>query len=171
MREPCRDITFAEKLLQEAEVMDPGPWGDHSRVAGMCARKIAQACGMDADLAQVCGMLHDIGRREGVYHLRHIWDGYKFLSAMEGMEILARICLTHSFPFQDVNTFLEENDDIDAKGISFIQNFLNRVEYDKYDRLIQLCDALATAEGAVYMEKRLIDVALRHGFKDYMPDK
>ena len=31
----------AEKLLAEAEKCNPGPWGNHSRVAAHCAEKIA----------------------------------------------------------------------------------------------------------------------------------
>lgn len=35
----------AKRLLQEGEYCNPGPWGNHSRIAGDCAQKIAQACG------------------------------------------------------------------------------------------------------------------------------
>ncbi len=34
----------AEKLLSEAEQNNPGPWGNHSRVAAHCAQKIAELC-------------------------------------------------------------------------------------------------------------------------------
>ena len=34
----------AEKLLLEAEGCNPGPWGNHSRIAAFCAEKIALAC-------------------------------------------------------------------------------------------------------------------------------
>lgn len=30
----------AERLLAEAESRNPGPWGDHSRIAAHCAEKI-----------------------------------------------------------------------------------------------------------------------------------
>ena len=36
---PTRET--AEKLLQEAEACNPGPRGDHSRVAAHCAEAIA----------------------------------------------------------------------------------------------------------------------------------
>lgn len=53
----------AEELLVEAEKCNPGPWGDHSRVAAHCAERIARACGdMDPDKAYILGLLHDIGR-------------------------------------------------------------------------------------------------------------
>ena len=44
--------TEAERLLREAERCNPGPWGNHSRVAAHCAEKIAELCeGMDAEKA------------------------------------------------------------------------------------------------------------------------
>ena len=45
----------------------------------------------------------------------------------------------------------------------FVQEYLDGLEYDDYDRLIQLCDALSLPGGPCLLEKRLVDVALRHG--------
>ena len=39
------DRKTAEALLAEAEPHNPGPWGDHSRIAAHCAEAIARACG------------------------------------------------------------------------------------------------------------------------------
>ncbi len=44
---------------------------------------------------------------------------------------------------------------------------LREMDYDDYDRLIQLCDCLAMPEGVVNMSKRMDDVARRYG---YYPD-
>ena len=53
----------AERLLREAESCNPGPWGNHSRVAAHCAEKIAEACkDMDSEKAYILGLLHDIGK-------------------------------------------------------------------------------------------------------------
>ena len=42
----------AERLLEEAEKYNPGPWGNHSRVAAHCAEKIALGCeGMNPEKA------------------------------------------------------------------------------------------------------------------------
>ena len=49
------DRKTAEALLAEAEPHNPGPWGDHSRIAAHCAEAIARACGLDADKAYVLG--------------------------------------------------------------------------------------------------------------------
>ena len=42
----------------------------------------------------------------------------------------------------------------------FVQEFLAGSTYTSYDRLIQLCDALALPSGFCLVEKRLMDVAL-----------
>ena len=39
-----------------------------------------------------------------------------------------------------------------------------RQEYDEYDYLIQLCDAIATAEGIVPLNERMNDVKSRYGY-------
>ncbi|WP_315072598.1 hypothetical protein [uncultured Clostridium sp.] len=52
-----------------------------------------------------------------------------------------------------------------------MSRFIKNTVYDDYDRLIQLCDAISLPNGACIMEKRLIDVALRHGLPDFTIDK
>jgi hypothetical protein len=49
-------------------------------------------------------------------------------------------------------------------GAQFVQHYLDGTEYTAYDQLVQLCDALALPSGPCLIEKRLVDVALRHGF-------
>ncbi len=50
-----------------------------------------------------------------------------------------------------------------------IKTELARTVYDDYDRLIQLCDSLAGAEGVLDIEDRMNDVKKRYGF--YPQDK
>lgn len=161
---PDRDK--AETLLNEAEQKNPGPWADHNRVAAYCAEQIAKVCeDLDADTAYVCGLLHDIGRRYGVFDMKHLIMGYRFMTGL-GYDTVARICLTHSFPS---GIFAEYcgNEDVEKEEAEFIKEYVEAAEYDDYDRLIQLCDALAFAERPVCIEKRLVNVALRYGFNDY----
>ena len=115
-------------------------------------------------MAQILGMLHDIGRRCGATDMKHILDGYNYMME-QGFENNARICLTHSFPYKDVKAYNGQNDcnELETK---FIQDFLNNIEYNDYDRLIQLCDAISFPTGATFVEKRLVDVVLRRGFND-----
>lgn len=91
-------ISQAEALVQEAAQLNPGPWVAHSRVAAQAAQLIAaEIPALDPQAAYILGYLHDIGRREGVYGMRHVIDGYRFLIA-RGFDDSARISLTHSYP-------------------------------------------------------------------------
>lgn len=154
--------TEAQRLLTEAESCNPGQWGDHSRVAAHCAEKIAAACdGMDAEKAYVLGLLHDIGRKFGVSHMKHIWDGYTYMMSL-GYEEVAKICLTHSFSIQNIHDYIGRFDIEDDK-VRELEQALAAAEYDDYDRLIQLCDSLAGSEGVLDIEERMNDVKRRYG--------
>lgn len=158
---PTREI--AELLLREAETCNPGPWGNHSRTAAHCAEKIAQACGdLDANKAYILGLLHDIGRKFGVRHLGHVSDGYTYMMTL-GYGEVAKICLTHSFNNQTRNEYIGKTDTT-AEETSLIESQLRSVHFDDYDKLIQLCDALAGAEGVLDIERRMEDVKQRYGF-------
>lgn len=154
--------TEAERLLREAERCNPGPWGNHSRVAAHCAEKIAELCeGMDAEKAYILGLLHDIGRKFGVRHLGHVSDGYTYMMSL-GYEEAAKICLTHSFQNQSMEDYIGKSDTSDEEH-RLIHTALGNVVMDDYDRLIQLCDALAGSEGVLDMEERMEDVKKRYG--------
>jgi len=156
----------ARAYLVEAAGRNPGPWVQHSQVAAEAARAIASHHpDLDPAAAYVMGLLHDIGRREGRSDMRHVVDGYAFLHG-EGLDEVARICLTHSFPVQDARAAAGQWDCSPAER-AFVQDYLSGIEYTVYDRLIQLCDALALASGCCLMEKRLVDVVLRYGPNDF----
>lgn len=152
----------AERLLREAEQCNPGPWGNHSRTAAHCAEKIAEACGdLDTNKAYVLGLLHDIGRKFGVRHLGHVSDGYTYMMRL-GYDEVAKICLTHSFNNQTVDEYIGRVDTT-KEELTLIREALASAWYDVYDQLIQLCDALAGAEGVLDIESRMEDVKRRYG--------
>lgn len=158
-------IEEAERLIEEASKLNPGPWIEHNRTAGFCARTIAEKCDdMNPDAAYVMGLLHDIGRREGIMDMRHIYVGYLFMSSL-GYDDSARICLTHSFPYKNIGAYNGQNDCTEEET-EYIQNYIDMLEYNDYDRLIQLCDAISFPNGPTYVEKRLVDVVIRRGFND-----
>ena len=161
------DAVEAERLLREAESCNPGPWGNHSRIAADCAKKIAAAAGMDGEKAYVLGLLHDIGRRFGKGHLAHVYDGYRYMIDL-GYENAARICLTHSFNCPTLEVYIG-NFDVSQEKQQELQLLLENLVFDDYDRLIQLCDCLAGSEGVMDMEARMLDVKKRYGF--YRQDK
>ena len=152
----------AHRLLAEAEVCNLGPWGDHSRNVAMCAERIAAETGLDTEKAYVLGLLHDIGRKFGIYHIPHVYNGYHYMMEL-GYEDVARVCLTHSFSTPDFRTYIGKFD-LEEEKLLEMKELLAGMVYDDYDRLIQLCDALAMAEGVVNMEERMLDVKRRYGY-------
>jgi hypothetical protein len=157
----------AETILKEAEQCNFGSWGNHSRVAAHCAEKIAELCDdLDSEKAYILGLLHDIGRKFGVRHLGHVSDGYTYMMSL-GYDEVARICLTHSFNNQSTNEYVGKFDTSEEE-LELINDTLAKVVMNDYDRLIQLCDALAGAEGVLDIEKRMSDVKQRYG---YYPQK
>ena len=159
-------IEQAKQELNIAVQNNPGPWEQHSLVTADNARRIAEKVpGMDPDKAYLMGLLHDIGRREGVTGMLQVIDGYDYMMQLGEPEI-AVICLTHSFASQNVEHF-EGKHDCTAEQKNFIRDFVENRVYDDYDKLIQLCDAISLPEGACIMEKRFVDVALRHGVREY----
>jgi hypothetical protein len=153
----------AARLMNEAESRNPGPWVPHSIFTAQAAKLIASLHpALDPSLAYRLAYLHDIGRREGVSDMRHTLDGYHYLKN-QGYDDAAQICLTHSFPIQNIHAGAGQWD-CSPKELEFAEETLSRLEYTAYDRLVQLCDALALPSGFCLIEIRLVDVALRHGF-------
>jgi putative nucleotidyltransferase with HDIG domain len=154
----------AERLVKEAEALNPGPWGDHCRTAAHCAEAIAARSGMNAEKAYVIGLLHDIGRRFGKRHLGHVSDGYTYMMSL-GYDEVAKICLTHSFNEKKIDKYVG-NFDTTEEETRLIRDRLEEVELDDYDRLIQLCDAISGAEGVMDIIDRMSDVKRRYGAYD-----
>lgn len=161
---PSREI--AEVLLVEATILNPGPWEQHSRKVAQAAELIAaHHSGLDQERAYILGLLHDIRRRYGVRGMQHVIDGYHFMQQL-GFTHSARICLTHAYPDKNL---VHGADPWDGKSedLNFVKHFLSSIEYDDYDRLIQLCDSICLPQGFCLMEKRLVDVVLRYGVDNY----
>ncbi|GFI44105.1 MAG: HD domain-containing protein [Dorea sp.] len=153
----------AEALLKEGERCNPGPWGNHSRIAACCAEKIAEECkDMDSNKAYILGLLHDIGRKFGVRHLGHVSDGYSYMMSL-GYDEAAKVCLTHSFHDQTTDGYIGKFDTTQEE-LQIIRDALQTLAVDEYDRLIQLCDALAGAERVLDIEERMKDVKQRYGY-------
>ncbi len=157
-------IAEAEEILLWANSRNPGPWSEHSRMVSKAAVAIAKAVGLDAGKAGVYGLLHDIGRYMGVTSMMHIYDGYKYFME-KGCPDIAQICITHSFPINDISFYSGAND-CSVEIYEEIKGILKVCEYTDYDYLIQLCDSIALPEGICLLEKRLIDVAMRHGINE-----
>ena len=85
-----------------------------------------------------------------------------------GYDDAAKICLTHSFNNHTLDEYIGKLD-VSEEEMEMIKTELARTVYDDYDRLIQLCDSLAGAEGVLDIEDRMNDVKKRYG--SYPQDK
>ena len=155
-------VEEALRLVALGEEKNPGPWGDHSRMVGQCAKRIAEKVGLDPEKAYILGLLHDIGRHFGVRHLGHVYDGYHYMMDL-GYPDAARICLTHSFNRPTLDVYIGRFD-ITPEEQAELQAMLDNISYGDYDRLIQLCDCLAGPGVVVDMEDRMADIKRRYGF-------
>lgn len=165
---PSRPKT--ELLFQWAAEQNPEPWVNHCRIVAKVAEAIAGKYGLDPDRAYVSGLFHDIGYhayKNGKGRSSHIYIGYEFMME-KGYDAIARICLSHSFPYQDINEFFGSDlRQCSNDELTHIRKFLAETEYDDYDKLIQLCDCLGNAESVCILEQRMINVVMRHGYNDY----
>jgi len=158
-------LNIAENILLEAQQLNPSPWVQHSKYVAQAAKLIAERHPrLDPEAANILGLLHDIGRREGPSHIRHLIDGFRYLTGL-GYEEAGRISLTHSFPIPDLRVYMGEWDCV-PEDLKFLDEFVRHVQFSEYDRLIQLCDGIALPTGFCLMEKRIVDVALRYGVNE-----
>lgn len=156
----------AKRFLAEAESANPGPWVQHSKNVALAAQLIAEHHPrLEPRVSYILGLLHDIGRRAGRTHIRHLFDGYRFLCD-QGYEDAARISLTHSFPIPNIQVYMGERD-CGLDELLFLEKFISSVKFNEYERLVQLCDAIAPPEGFCLMEKRMVDVAVRLGISEF----
>lgn len=156
------NIETAENALREAERSNQGPWVAHSKYVALACRNIAAKCdSLSSDDAYIFGILHDIGRYAGVSSERHLIDGYRYCKK-RGWDKAAQICISHAFMIQDINTSIGTFD-MPQEDYDFMDEFIRSAKYDDYDRLVQLCDALALPTGFCLLEKRFVDVAIRYG--------
>ena len=153
----------AEKELAMAGELNPGPWVKHSLNVGIAARNIAEKVpALDAGKAYIVGILHDIGRRVGIVDIpRHVYEGYLYCKN-KGWDEAAQICMTHSY----VRMSDEFDYEPSSKEEIEIKKYIMNCKIDDYDKLIQLCDALATDYGFVIIEKRFVDVTRRYGIME-----
>ena len=152
----------AERELEQGVELNPGPWREHSLSVAGNARLIAgKAEGMDADTAYIMGLMHDIGRKFGTRHLGHVYDGWKYMERL-GYPEAGRICLTHSFVCRSMDNYIGKLDILPEEEKE-VREALAALDFDDFDLLIQLCDAIGTADGPVDMDVRMQDIKNRYG--------
>lgn len=161
--------TEAEALFRKQAEKKHGQWVLHSRKAAEAAELIAAGTGLDQDASFSIGLLHDIGRSLTDGQFRHIARGYEFMDELHHPEI-ARICLTHSFPVQNIHSYAGEID-VSEEEEQHYSDLLSAITYDAYDRLIQLCDAISVPSGWIPVEERQEGLLKKYGVNPYAEEK
>lgn len=167
------DRLYAEQLLNEAAISNPGSWVQHSINVAKAAEYIAidllkAGYEIDPNIAFTSGLLHDIGRYVGYTpSVIHSLDGYLFMMN-KGYEGTANVCVTHSFPSTNLDT-INGWGEIPSHIQLQLSEILNQIEWTIYDKLITLCDALADDEGFSTIEKRIVSAAIRNGINSNSP--
>ncbi|MED2761430.1 HD domain-containing protein [Bacillus thuringiensis] len=164
------DRTYAKELLEWAYEQNPGPWFEHSlhvahATENIIIELIKKGYKLDSDIAYNAALLHDIGRYKGfTKSVIHSYDGYMYMNDL-GYTGNAIICVTHSFPCKNEHIDIAAEwslvpDHMKSRLVAILNEHSN---YDLYNKVITLCDALADAGGFTTLERRLISVGLRHG--------
>ncbi|PEC91247.1 phosphohydrolase [Bacillus cereus] len=164
------DRMYAKELLEWAYEQNPGPWFEHSlhvahATENIIIELIKKGYKLDADIAYNAALLHDIGRYKGfTKSVIHSYDGYMYMNDL-GYTGNAVICVTHSFPCKNEHIDIAAEwslvpDHMRSRLVEILNEHCN---YDLYNKVITLCDALADADGFTTLERRLISVVLRHG--------
>lgn len=167
------DRVLAEEILREAALMNPGSWVEHSINVAMAAELIAQELKLhgfdiDPEIAYCCGVLHDIGRYVGYTpSVIHSLDGYLLMKS-KGYIGTAIVCVTHSFPTRQLEA-VSGWDKININIQTQLIEILDSIEWNIYDKLITICDALADWNGFSTIEKRIVSAAIRNGINDKSP--
>lgn len=137
----------------------------HSYNVAEAARKIADRTAyLNPDKAYILGLLHDYGKMfdERVVDKSHGQIGYEMMIKKDYPEV-ARICLTHTF----VDKNFEEKDFwYPINWQKWIKDKLKDIEYDDYDRLIQLSDKFAEKLDLVSIEYRSERLKQRYNLSD-----
>ena len=145
-------------------------WIKHSICVGDTAKKIAKALfdkgiSVDVDKSIALGYIHDIGKKYneqgGVFP--HAINGYSYIKELGYDEEYAGICIKHSFLNNDIDCISNDRDETDKTNpnYNFFKNYISN-EYSLEEKIINLCDLMCTTK-TLTVEKRMIDLLLRHG--------
>ncbi|MEE6207941.1 MAG: HD domain-containing protein [Alphaproteobacteria bacterium] len=109
---------------------------------------------LDPDTAYVLGLLHDIGRikDETVTNIPHGIEGFNYLSK-NGYPKLAPICLTHCFITKDID--IADYPAYSPELLKQVKEYLDGIEYNDYDRVIQMADMFSRGKEILSIRQRL----------------
>ena len=142
-------------------------WIKHSKNVGYVAGVIAGNINLDSDFATTLGYIHDIGKKYGLNSnegvIPHAINGYNYLKSLGYNDEYAGICIKHSFLNSDINCLANDRDYTNSndENYTFIKEYIKE-NYTIYEKIINLCDLMCNTKLQI-LEKRMIDLLLRHG--------
>jgi len=142
----------------------------HVHLVAQAARLIAERVpGMDTDKAYIFGLLHDYGKFCGDYFGKAYFHGLRGYQKMKelGHDDIAKINLTHSFFEKD---FPVEEYAYHKADTQKVKEIMQGLEFDDYDRLIQLSDLLVNNQtgGFNRIEEKMARLKKNYNFSDYI---
>lgn len=147
---------FSEKHQRELD--------GHGKKTAEIAAKIAQNTAyLNSEKAYIYGLLHDYGRITDEYAEKKFHGLVGYFELLEEYPDVAKICLTHSFPNK---SFRNNIGSLSSETIEQCKKILEKIEYDDYDRLIQLCDGLNKYGEVCTIEQRYEDISQRYKVSD-----
>ncbi len=144
----------------------------HTEWVAKAAAIIAKQVGLDIEKAQIYGLLHDYGKYFGDAQNKTTFHGIIGYEEMKklGYNDVAKICLTHTF--SDKNFPLSEYSTYNHKHLLQTKEILKSIEYDDYDKLLQLSDLLVKLEGGFdTIETRFIRLKRVYNISDEATNK
>lgn len=161
-------IEKAYAFLENNSLKDNDQLMKHSINVAIVAERIADELGLNGKKAYVLGLIHDIGKKhETKVEMRHILDGYNFLYNL-GYENEARVCLTHSFYDKKLvkKILYNKGAGFTRDEIRFIISYINKREFDMYDKIVQLADNMGGTNGIMTVERKRMEIILKEGISD-----
>ena len=139
-------------------------WIEHSICVGNTAGVIANALNLDEEFVKTLGYIHDIGKTFGYGGgvIPHGIKGYEYILELGYDEEYANICLTHSYLNNDINCVAGGIPNANAYKYNFKKDFIQKHKYTICEKIVNLCD-LMCKQKTMTLEKRLIDLIVRHG--------
>lgn len=134
---------------------------NHCQAVAQIAKTIASKTAyLNSDKAEIMGLLHDCGRIVDEYalHKHHGIVGYHLMNK-KGWSELAKISVTHNFPIKDFDIDLMPHPRSD---MIYTKKLLSEWEYNDYDKLIQLADALNNLGQTCSIENRYKSISARY---------
>lgn len=109
-------------------------------VADIAAKIASQTPYLNSERAYLSGLLHDCGRikDEKSENVFHGWTGYQLMKK-QGWDEIGRISVTYCFLNKDFNPELYPQA---RQDILHCKNYISDIEYDDYDKLLQLADMM-----------------------------